>query len=230
MVKHSEAKYEHKPIQAFEPMFVPSPTFKPVKEKRFKVHKRPVTKKRQQFMKIVLKHPRVMRQSDDEPIHPDVVVTYDGKRVSGQSLTAKLSDRSSILDRRISKASAFLTARPQFGQFKGELPPLNIDFINKNAAHLRSNVGVLSRDLDTPALPAESGLPQGSTRLTRVGGFDGKRRKRAAHHTPEHTAQQEEEKSRNGTQKNSSASIELSMKVYFWIMVLPLFLKPLISF
>ncbi|KAJ8933618.1 hypothetical protein NQ314_013908 [Rhamnusium bicolor] len=218
-------KYEFKPIQSFEPI------------KDF------YQKKRHSYTKIVMKQPRSLIESEDEPIAeaaervetyylppsdnrakpidivrkpsnidieepdstslnidspPDVVVTYDGKKVSGQSLTAKLSDRSSILDQRVSKASEFIKAMPQFGKFKGELPPLNPEFIERNAPQLQSRAGVLNRDLDTPSLPSSASLylPQGITRLSRVRKSykdGGTRRKRAAHHTPEHISLQEQE-------------------------------------
>nr|XP_023024529.1 protein Skeletor, isoforms D/E-like [Leptinotarsa decemlineata] len=257
MVKH-ESKYEYKPFHVFEPVFVPSPTFKPLKEKQ--VHKRPVNKKRQQYVKIVVKHPRSLTASEElqeaaaaervesyylpplnqkpidrvqEPSNidielpessldiaspPDVVVTYDGKKVSGQSLTAKLSERSSFFDRRISKASAFITGRPQFGQFKGELPPLNIDSIDKNAPQLQASARVLSRDLDTPPLPTEVLVSQSSIRLARVGGA---RNKRAAHHTHEHTAQQEAERLGNSTQSEPSKGATDSVSE--WVVLLCIF-------
>ncbi|XP_057657689.1 protein Skeletor, isoforms B/C isoform X1 [Diorhabda carinulata] len=98
---------------------------------------------------------------------PDVVITYDGKKLSGQSLTAKLSSQPSIISHRLSKASAYVTGRPQFGQFKGELPPLNIDYISKNAPQLRTSAGVLNRELDTP-LPSNDEEKAVSTRLSRV--------------------------------------------------------------
>ncbi|CAG9835622.1 unnamed protein product [Diabrotica balteata] len=202
-------KFETKPIHAFEPMFIPSPPFKPTKEKKVKITKRPVSKKRQQYTKIVVKRPRSISDILEEPIAeanervesyylpptnaqpvevvrepsnididvpesnpmlgtpPDIVITYDGKKLSGQSLTAKLSDRPTIVSPRLSKASAYLTARPQFGRFRGELPPLNLDFINKNAPQLQNSAGVLNRELDTP-LPSENEQKTISTRLSRV--------------------------------------------------------------
>nr|CAH7763715.1 unnamed protein product [Callosobruchus chinensis] len=245
-----EEKFENKPIQVFEPMFVPSPTDKPIKPtKRKVVHKRPVVKEIPEYTKIVVKHTRSLpdpledqkaeaaervesyylppanqRQKPMERISqpsnidieapeeldigspPDIVVTYDGKRVSGQSLTAKVSDRTPIVDTKFSKASAFIRARPQFGKFRGELPPLNPEFINKNAPQLQS--GSLSRDLDTPAVPS------GSTRLSKVGS----RSKRAAHHTPEHTSQQEEERKMNNTQKSSAWKVPSRLSISFAVL------------
>lgn len=206
--------FETKPIQVFEPMFIPSPTFKPSKQKPIKVTKRVVPKKKgYEYMKIIVKRPRAVIQDEedpDEPIAeanersesyylpptnakpvevvrqpsdidldlpesnpmlgtpPDIVITYDGKKLSGQSLTAKLNDRPSVITQRLSKASAYITARPQFGRFRGELPPLNIDFINKNGPQLQSSAGVLNRELDTPSLPSESDQRISSTRLSRI--------------------------------------------------------------
>ncbi|VEN64735.1 unnamed protein product [Callosobruchus maculatus] len=243
-----EEKFENKPIQVFEPMFVPSPTDKPVKPtKRKVVHKRPVVKEIPEYTKIVVKHTRSLPDPIEDqkaeaaervesyylpPVNqkqkpmqrisqpsnidieapeeldigspPDIVVTYDGKRVSGQSLTAKVSDRTPVVETKFSKASAFIRARPQFGKFKGELPPLNPEFINKNAPQLQT--GSLSRDLDTPAVPS------GSTRLSKVGS----RSKRAAHHTPEHT--KEEERKMNITQKNSAWKVPNRLSISFAVL------------
>lgn len=95
---------------------------------------------------------------------PDVLVTYDGKRVSGASLTTRPFQKSTLLSQRGSKAAELIKARPQFVPFKGELPPLNPDVLF-DTKHVQrdSNVGVLSRDLDTPLPP-----PSGSTKLTRI--------------------------------------------------------------
>lgn len=262
-------QYEFKPIQSFEPMFVPSPTDKTVKEKRVKVQKRILKKRYYPYTKIVLKHPRSLPDDIEEPIAeaaervetyylppsdnknkpidivrkpsnidieapdfsnidspPDVVVAYDGKKVSGQSLTAKISDHATLLDQRLSKATQYIKTMPQIGKFKGELPPLNPAFIDKNAPQLQSKSGVLSRDLDTPSPPSSSYLPQGLTRLSRVRKGDkdaGNRRKRAAHHTPEHTAEQEAK--RNNTAVNFSSKLKLSVNSYLSIIVVAYFLK-----
>lgn len=208
MDKDNENNYEYKPFHAFEPMFIPSPTDKFVKEKNTNVNKRPVNKKHQPYLKIIIKQPRKFNDTQDELIAeaaertetyylppigqiptdvvrepsnidietpesdlnldspPDVVVTYDGKRVSGQSLTAKISERPSAFESRLSKASTFIKARPQFVKFSGELPPLNPESLFGGAT--QSHSGVLSRELDTPALPSTSNGVPSSTRLSRV--------------------------------------------------------------
>ncbi|KAF7274039.1 hypothetical protein GWI33_013275 [Rhynchophorus ferrugineus] len=95
---------------------------------------------------------------------PDVVVTYDGKKVSGASLSAKPFEKSILLQQRGSKAAELIKARPQSVPFKGDLPPLNPDVLF-DTKHLQkpTHAGVLSRDLDTPLPP-----PSGSTKLTRI--------------------------------------------------------------
>lgn len=115
-------------------------------------------------------------------IPPGTVVTYDGKKVSGASLTVRAHDTASVLDGRASKASEYIKARPQYVPYKGELPPLDPKFLNTNVPQLQSHA-VLNRELDTPDLP----LPP--TKLSRV--HSGNiRSKRSPHHTPEHTAEQ----------------------------------------
>ncbi|KAJ8920299.1 hypothetical protein NQ315_011960 [Exocentrus adspersus] len=252
----NSGQYEFKPIQNFEPMFVPSPTDKPVKEKRGKIQRKVIKKRYNPYRKLMMKQPRSL--PDEEPLAeaaervetyylppsdnrnkpvdivrqpsnidieapdfsnidspPDVVVAYDGRKVSGQSLTAKLADHSTVLDQRMSKASEYIRTMPQVGKFKGELPPLNPEFIDKNAPQLQSKSSVLNRDLDTPSLPPSSSyLPQSLTRLSRVRKSEGgSRRKRAAHHTPEHTAEQENEKRENGTAKSVAASFSVKSSV-----------------
>ncbi|RZB40841.1 hypothetical protein BDFB_001741 [Asbolus verrucosus] len=63
---------------------------------------------------------------------------------------------------RASKAAELVKARPQFAPFKGELPPLNPDIINKNVPQLQAH-GLINRDLDTP--PNTGG---GSTKLSLI--------------------------------------------------------------
>lgn len=209
--KDTKNNYEYKPVHVFEPMFVPSPTDKFAKEKNVKIDKRPVAKKHQQYLKIVIKQPRTFNETQDElvaeaaeraetyylppkgerPIDivrepsnidiespdsdlnidspPDVVVTYDGKRVSGQSLTAKISERPTAFESRLSKASTFIQARPQFVKFSGELPPLNPESLFGGSP--KQTTGVLSRELDTPPLPTNGNDATGSTKLSRVTRF-----------------------------------------------------------
>lgn len=140
---------------------------------------------------------------------PDVVVTYDGKRVSGQSLTAKISDRPTAFETRISKASTYIKARPQFVKYSGELPPLNPELLFGGIPP--HNAGVLSRELDTPPLPVSSIAPS-STKLSRVTNFrqGSGRQKRAAHHTAEHTAQQQRE---NQAQQQKASAIKIAMNI-----------------
>ncbi|KAL1494772.1 hypothetical protein ABEB36_010317 [Hypothenemus hampei] len=110
---------------------------------------------------------------------PDVVVTFDGKRVSGASLTAKPFDKAIVLQRG-SKATELLRGHPQSVPFRGDLPPLDPNVLFKENSAAAPNTGVLNRNLDTPLLTS------GTTKLQRV--------RRRAHHTPEHTAQQKQEK------------------------------------
>lgn len=218
--KDSENNYQHKPIHAFEPMFVPSPTDKFIKGKIVKFYKRPAMKKHHHYLEVIIKQPRSFNETQDELVAeaaersetyylppkgqppvgyanspsnidietpysdinidspPDIVVTYDGKRVSGQSLTAKISDRPTAFETRISKASTFIQARPQFVKFTGELPPLNTESL---FGGVQQKTGVLSRELDTPVLPSANNGATTSIKLSRV---NSDRRKRAAIRIP----------------------------------------------
>ncbi|KAB0794806.1 hypothetical protein PPYR_11645 [Photinus pyralis] len=106
----------------------------------------------------------IMKPSNID-VAPGTVVSYDGKRVSGASLTAKYPNGGSIFDNRSSKAAEIIKTGPQYGPFRGELPPLDPNFIKKSAT-LFQIPRVLSRDLETPA-------PQEPTKLVLVRQSDG---------------------------------------------------------
>lgn len=134
---------------------------------------------------------------------PDTVVTYDGKKVSGASLTAKPFDKSTILQHRGSKAAELIKAFPQSVPFRGDLPPLNANVLfNVKSRQPNTHQGVLSRNLDTPLPP-----PSGSTKLKRV--------RRAAHHTPEHTAEQMRQM--NQIKNNSTTSGSKSLMQFTFV-------------
>lgn len=133
--------------------------------------------------------PPTNKKPEDRDAPPETVVTYDGKKVSGASLSIRLNDGlGSSSDARTSKASDILKSTPQFTPFRGELPPLGQDFIDTNAPQLKQSG--LSRNLDTPNLPP----PTLKLRPVRNGNEEIlSRAKRSPHHTPEHTEQQKRE-------------------------------------
>lgn len=106
--------------------------------------------------KVVAASPKLVSSAVSPP---DTVVTFDGKTVSGASLTAKLFDKPLQLERG-SKATELLKAHPQSVPFRGDLPPLSPNVLFTGNP-VRSS-GVLNRDLDTPLLSS------GSTKLQRV--------------------------------------------------------------
>lgn len=106
--------------------------------------------------KVVATSPKLVTSAVSPP---DTVVTFDGKTVSGASLTAKLFDKPLQLERG-SKATELLKAHPQSVPFRGDLPPLSPNVLFTGNP-VRSS-GVLNRDLDTPLLSS------GSTKLQRV--------------------------------------------------------------
>lgn len=149
------------------------------------------------------------KQPSNIDIPPGTVVTYDGKKVSGSSLTIKPHDTSSVLEARSSKAYEYIRARPQSVPFKGELPPLDTKFLIENAPQLQPRNTVINRELDTPDLPQ-------STKLTRI---DSKhfRNKRSPHHTPEHTAEQAKSMENNQTLPQSSG---ITLKFFNYLIIL----------
>ncbi|KAL3267918.1 hypothetical protein HHI36_007056 [Cryptolaemus montrouzieri] len=141
----------------------------------------------------------IIPEESDTDIAPDVVVTYDGKKVSGASLTARLPDTTKLLEPKSLKTSEFIRTRPQSVPFKGELPPLgsSISFPEPDF----NTRGTLNRNLDAPLLH-NSQNSHGSTKLARIQNIPHAnanrsktiRRKRSPHHTPEHTAEQKNSK------------------------------------
>ncbi|KAF5296682.1 hypothetical protein FQR65_LT10223 [Abscondita terminalis] len=83
-------------------------------------------------------------------VAPGTVVSYDGRKVSGASLTPKYPNRGSILEAKTSATSELLKTRPQFGPFKGDLPPLDPHFLSKIPTQFQFQ-RVLSRNLETPS-------------------------------------------------------------------------------
>lgn len=204
-------------VESFEPVFVPSPLDKFTQQKPTKMRKRANIKKNQMLFIIKtsrsvnddealsddeiaeaaervdsyylppsdkeLKHSQVAFKPSDIDISPGTVVTYDGKKVSSSSLTMKYPERATALESRVSKAAELIKSSPQFVPFKGDLPPLDPRFVNTDVPQLKSRGG-LSRDLDAPLAP---------TRLSLVRHLEEnveRRKRREAHHTPEHTAEQ----------------------------------------
>ncbi|KAF5269717.1 hypothetical protein FQA39_LY08640 [Lamprigera yunnana] len=98
-----------------------------------------------QRTKVIVK---IMKPSNID-VAPGTVVSYDGKRVSGASLTPKYSDRHSILKTKSSTATELLKSRPQYGPFQGDLPPLDPHLINKLPSQLQFQ-RVINRNLETP--------------------------------------------------------------------------------
>lgn len=223
-------------VETFEPIFVPSPLDKFTQRKPTKMRKRANVKKNHVI--FVIKQSRSIHDdealSDDEiaeaaervdsyylpppdkklkpsqvplkpldiDIPPGTVVTYDGKKVSTASLTMKVPERAIASESRVSKAAELIKSSPQFVPFKGDLPPLDPRFVNTDVPQLKSRAG-LSRDLDAPSLP---------TRLSVVRQLEDiveRRKKREAHHTPEHTAEQNlARQKQEGIARNSAKKVQ----------------------
>lgn len=215
-------------VQSFEPMFVPSPLEKVVTQKPLKMRKRAPVKKNQ--VVFIIKEGRSMDDetlTDDEIAEaaervdsyylpppdkklklssipqkpsdidtpPGTVVTYDGKKVSSASLTTRIADRSVALESRVSKAAELIRAGPQFVPFKGDLPPLDPKLMNTDVPQLKARAAI-SRELDAPSVSS------GPTKLSLLG--IERRNRREAHHTPEHTAEQNLARQKLGSTRNSA--------------------------
>ncbi|XP_017786521.1 PREDICTED: protein Skeletor, isoforms B/C-like isoform X1 [Nicrophorus vespilloides] len=210
-----------KPTVFFEPMFIPSPTIDVKKSKK----KSPL---------FSAKQPRNVRDESIEtsanervesyylpPANqrmkpkvveeaPSTVVTYDGKKLSGSSLTVRAGDQRSVLGGRSSKATEYLKARPQFLPFKGELPPLN-HRVDPNAPQLQTRV--LNRQLDTPVQPV--------TKLKLIRNLEEDedkiedslrtRTRRSAHHTEEHTMEMMAKTSASATLTPSTKALSITI-------------------
>lgn len=123
-------------------------------------------------------------------IPPGQVVTYDGKTVSGVSLTAPVSHTGNFETRSSKTSNLHLT--PQFGPFRGEKPPLNPSSVNIASIVQGRPHASLNRDLSAPSSSKTTKLTAVRYRRSTEDFEDviGTRIERSAHHTPEHTAQQ----------------------------------------
>nr|XP_022902500.1 protein Skeletor, isoforms B/C [Onthophagus taurus] len=219
------------PKNSLEPMFIPSPlqTFKKNQLKMFK--RKAQLKKRGPKSNdedgnddyIAEAAERVesfyLPPSDQKPANveqpPETVIAFDGKRISGSSLTVKLDTSPYGAEARASKA--------QYKPFSGELPPLNPKFYDLNAAQLQPKAH-LNRELDTPDLPASP------TKLRPIREMkEMNRSKRSPHHTPEHTAEQEKMMKDNETttmeMSNSQSILKLSSYIILFVLIIKVFVN-----
>lgn len=192
MVDVQEKKNEKK---TFGPMFIPSPVVNqeggPRKAKESEVdldedEDMAAAERVESYYLPPAKKARPvehLRKASSSDVPPDTVITFDGKKVSGHSLTAKVADRTSIFDGRSSKATEFIRTRPQSVPFKGELPPLDHK-IDASAPQLQPK-GSLSRQLPSTKLVRQ--LENSEDDIAEL--LSGRVR-RSAHHTAEHTAEQ----------------------------------------
>lgn len=238
---------ELKPAETLEPVFIPSPMAKQTR-KPMKMRKRANPKKSTVLLIIKQGRSLDDRQDEDEiaeaaervdayylpppdkkikateiskkpldiDIPPGTVVTYDGRKVSGASLTAKIADRGSVINNRASKATELIKAGPQFAPFKGPLPPLDPRYMNTDVPQLQSQ-GVISRELDAPALTRATRLSL-IKQLEEIEDANGRRKKRDAHHTPEHTAEQQ--RNRNDTENSTRSDANRSRVTFCTSVVL----------
>lgn len=150
----------------------------------------------------------ILAPVDDSEVAPDVVVTYDGKKVSGASLTAKIDSVKQIHIPSL-KTSEFIRTVPQYVPFKGELPFEVGAAINNPQSFTH---GSINRDLSLPFPPENQGL----TKLIPIS-QNKVRNKRSPHHTPEHTAQQKEESLSRGNLSKASLFYIFNVMVVYLI-------------
>ncbi|XP_076241241.1 DM13 and DOMON_DOH domain-containing protein skeletor isoform X1 [Calliopsis andreniformis] len=150
----------HRQVDNFEPVFIPSPpvptidTGKKLKKKNAKsrpgdVDDMEMAADRTNAYYLPPVSSTVVKESP--PSSSEVLVTFDGKKVKDSGLARSISR---IEDHPRSKLSSDILSRtPQFGRFRGELPPL----IPEEARSENSQIEVRrlpSTDLSTPELRA----------------------------------------------------------------------------
>ncbi|CAL7938166.1 unnamed protein product [Xylocopa violacea] len=112
------------PIDSFEPVFIPSPPV-PTVETVKKQKRKSANGKAREVDDMEMAADRVnayyLPPSSSDPPSSEVLITFDGKRLKDSSLARSISD---IEEHSKSKLSSDVLSRtPQFGRFKGELPP-----------------------------------------------------------------------------------------------------------
>lgn len=190
-VKNQEQKTE----QQFEPMFKPSPLESVIE---------PESKAKQEKLTGDLKEMNVedgedkmaMAAEQYETVYPEgSVVTYDGKAVIDASLLGqspyKEGRGKTVSSSQVGGPSnlEILIKKPQFGPFRGEIPPLIPEFANYDHSPALNSPIAQRNDTEKPI----------STKLTIVrpteehDEVEAKRRlKRDAHHHPDHQGDHEE--------------------------------------
>ncbi|XP_046838049.1 protein Skeletor, isoforms B/C isoform X1 [Vespa crabro] len=159
----------------FEPVFLPSPSMNPASDKSKKQKKKPNQTNLNHSSKPVLDELDDMQMAADglqsyylpparseaESATPGVLITYDGKKVKDSSLARSISE---IEDRSKTRLTSDVLSRtPQFGRFKGELPPLIPAEIRSSDKTTRLERNEQSASLDLPLLKSRK-----NTRLTLV--------------------------------------------------------------
>lgn len=116
----------HRPIDNFEPVFIPSPpvpTVDTVKKSKKKVARTRATEADDMEMAADRANAYYLPPSaisKDQP-SSEVLITYDGKRLKDSGLARSISGIEEHSKAKLS--SDMLSKTPQFGRFKGELPP-----------------------------------------------------------------------------------------------------------
>nr|XP_031843267.1 protein Skeletor, isoforms B/C isoform X1 [Nomia melanderi] len=161
----------HRPVDSFEPVFIPSPpvptvdTAKKTKKKTGKPRPGEIDDMEMAADRTNAYYlPPVSSTSPNEPPSSAVLITFDGKRLKDTSLARSISG---IEERPSGKLSSDILSRtPQFGRFKGELPGQLPEEIRSSAEKRRP-----STDLSVPDVRSRI-----NTKLTLVG-----RSKRSPH-------------------------------------------------
>ncbi|XP_047371594.1 protein Skeletor, isoforms B/C isoform X1 [Vespa velutina] len=159
----------------FEPVFLPSPSMNPASDKSKKQKKKPNPTNVNHSSKPALDELDDMQMAADglqsyylpparseaESATAGVLITYDGKKVKDSSLARSISE---IEDRSKTRLTSDVLSRtPQFGRFKGELPPLIPAEIRSSDKTTRLERNEQSASLDLPLLKSRK-----NTRLTLV--------------------------------------------------------------
>ncbi|XP_055634516.1 protein Skeletor, isoforms B/C [Toxorhynchites rutilus septentrionalis] len=205
--------------QAFEPMFIPSPLDSmAMAQKTFEAEERKERIRKSDQLSGDLKEMNVeegadkMAMADDRvdsfylppatqnvvKIYPEgSVVSYDGKAVLDVSLLNAPSNVRQEAVKSTSKTEQFIRDNPQFGPFRGEIPPIS-DYVapdvhpvySVRSSSAQPPVSEYLNPLIPPGINAQDSPKPISTKLSiikpAVEEKENSRKKREAHHHPDH--------------------------------------------
>lgn len=166
---------EFRSIDNFEPMFIPSPP----DGKKIKKKTTTITQNRQKVRLDDLDDMEMAADRLDSYYMPsnsaksdeisETLITFDGKRVKDSSLARSIPKSGERPRKKLN--SDLLSRTPQFGRFRGDLPPsISGDVRNEDLAQLERRAVASSKEISVPELTSitHNNHRSGNTKLTLI--------------------------------------------------------------